>query len=831
MNMSKILIWPMMIILSLSACTNMANKVSSGLSTMMPPSMITNTTSYSHTPINVSTTTANNILNLSVLFAPNSAPLTGFCLATGGAATASTKPCSCQLEWVELNTVAGNSVSINRLKKYSATNVQSSMVTCAMSQAFWDEIPMGTTVKISVVPGYGNTSGLSSNSINYKKGTSVAASGDFTDDTLTPFRNIFRYTCYSKRVASHEVLNQFQVLPVNVPAGAPEQNAEVLVASRFCTGNATSENCINTRGGYSAQSYYRNLYIRSDKVGQINSTNGGYDCPQVFESIMDHAGNDGSSNPLTPQERQFKFWPLDTTFAVSTVNSSEWSVQISSASVLNKSSDPNSVDDQISGTVQNPERLMELAAPNGISWKILGYGKVPNSDGTCGTIVDSTGKIRPLTRLRRYRVVYPPIFENSGQPVATRLEADQIYVADRLVADTNGNLTGNMIYGPKPCNFSWFDHEGVTNQNGNTAFQTHFDSTPTYRSTGNYYFLNSASEQISVNPDGRILPNRDRGGMMGGIASSPSCSSAIAIYDETSDGSLAKARLMTSWVNRKDYYNLRGRKFYLNQIHLSPIDAWTPEYVEDTNFKACVPLADPYVEPPLHFYRDTNQKVAWCAKVYPTQNPFWSYLNSKKRPTGTSIAATVVNWGTTPPATNTPQVEWFTSHVVNAPLNLDYLTVDGTFAGTRVNACGGTNEERICKFSLGSSADYANCVIFLNNYLTANSKTKRCDRTVKFDVYQDYKGIPLLAKDSDIKDMLKTDLSNRKSFSCSYSVHSNPNKVRNKDQPYSNCCGVKFGNPILNTPGASLGNDEDGHLEPYQDPMYPDYRYCGTPVD
>jgi len=89
----------------------------------------------------------------------------------------------------------------------------------------------------------------------------------------------------------------------------------------------------------------------------------------------------------------------------------------------------------------------------------------------------------------------------------------------------------------------------------------------------------------------------------------------------------------------------------------------------------------------------------------------------------------------------------------------------------------------------------------------------------------------LLASDNDIKEMLKTDLINRKTFSCSYSVHSNPNKVRNKDQPYSNCCGVKFGNPILNTPGASLGNNEDGHLEPYQDPMFPNYRFCGTPVD
>ncbi len=825
----KILFSLVMMIFSLSACTNLVSKVSNGLSTMAPPSMITNTTAYTHTPINVSTAAANNALNLSILFAPNSAPLSGFCVASGGSSTSSSKPCSCQLEWVELNTVAGNSISINRLKKYSVTNVQSSLVSCAMTQGFWDEIPMGTSVKVSVIPGYGNVSGLSSNSINYKKGTSVAASGDFTDDTLTPFRNIFRYTCYSKRVASHEVLNQFQVLPVNVPSNSPPQNAEVLIASRFCTGNSTSDNCINTRGGYSAQSYYRNLYIRSDKVGQINSTNGGYDCPQVFESILDHAGNDGSipPNPLTPQERQFKFWPLDTTFAVSTVKSSEWSVQISAASVLNKTSDPNSLDDQISGTVQNPERLMELQAPNGISWKILGYGKVPNPDGTCGTIVDSTGKIRPLTRLRRFRVVYPPEFENWGEPINTRLEADQIYVADRLVADTNGNLTGNMIYGPKPCNFSWFDHEGVTNQNGNTSFDTHFDSTPTYKSTGKYYFVNGAGEQVSVNPDGRILPNRDRGGTVGGLSMPPSCSSAIAIYDEVNDV-LAKARLMTSWSNRSDYYNLRGRKFYLNQIHLSPVDAWTPEYVEDTNFQACVPLSDPYVEPPLHFYRDTNQKVAWCAEVYPTQNPFWAHLNSKKRPSGSTLASTVVDWGT---ATNTPRVQWFTSHSVNSPLTLDLLTTDGTPAGTPVNACGGTNADQICRFSLGSSADYANCVTFLTNYLTTNSLDKRCDRTLKYEAYQDYKGVPLLASDNDIKEMLKTDLTNRKTFSCSYSVHSNPNKVRNKDQPYSNCCGVKFGNPILNTPGASLGNNEDGHLEPYQDPMFPNYRFCGTPVD
>jgi hypothetical protein len=432
--------------------------------------------------------------------------------------------------------------------------------------------------------------------------------------------------------------------------------------------------------------------------------------------------------------------------------------------------------------------------------------------------------------LRRYRVVYPSIFQNTGQVVTTEpTEADQVYVSDRLVVNAGGTLTGNMIYGPKPCNFAWFDHEGVTNRTTTAAFdfQTNFKGTfagssslPTYQATSSYAYtipapFPNAGVTISVNPDGRSLPNIDRDGAVGGIIP-PSCSATISIYDELM-GVPSKARLVTSYTGRSDKITLGTRDLYLNEIHINPLDPWSPDYVEDTSFQACVPVADPYLEPPLHFFRDATSNVAWCAKVYPTQNPYWVELNSRKKPLGALISNKAVNW------TAGAKVSWFTSHtIVGAPAFLD-LDANNT-------ACTGTAVDKICEWSLGTtaSADYNFCKnSYLSTFVGAN--TKRCDRSVMFDSNQDYRGFPLQAKDADIESMLKADLAKNRDYSCAYSVNSNQAKI-NKNQPLSNCCGMKAGVSILDT-ATRLPLSTGGHLEPYLNGAVPTIRFCGSPVE
>ena len=816
----------------LSACTNMAALQNSTPSIVLTnASFGTSSAVYTHEMqnVNITASTSTNTqtpgLLLSLSIKTGSSSLTQFCTLGQGAL-----PCACMISWKEINTVSGGNITVDRTKKLSLTAVQGTLVQCAMEQSFWNEIPAGTVMRMNIVGVSPNTSGINVKDIGYKKGTSVASTGDFVDDTLTPFRNVLRYTCYSKRTASAEVLNETFTATPQSDGNTTPPTVNLFKASVFCVSGM--QNCGSVRTENSAQSYYRNLYVRTDTAGQIVSSNSRYECPQVFEKITTKA----TTPPTASATEPYNFWPMDSMFSVSLTSSTEWSVPITAGSYLMKNGEP-------SDTMSPADRLQEVnnsssGGNSGIVWKILGFGKPPNADGTCGHIVDSTGKIRPLTRLRRYRVIYPPIFQDNGQPLNERLEGDQILVPDRLVVDTAGKLTGNMIYGPKPCNFAWFDHEGVTNRNGTAALNyktSVIDGMPGYVSTSKYYLDLGGGLSIPVNPDGRILPNFDRASAIGAL-DGPSCSAAIPVLDYA-NGVPSRVRLVTSYFDRTDKITMGSRDIYLAEIHLNPIDRWSPEYVEDVSFQACVPASDPYVEPPMHFYRDAANQVAWCAKVYPTQNSYWEFLNAKKKFTGsTDMANRVVNWGTNAGATNTAGVKWYTSHQ-DSGLGLDQLTVDAAGA-VKANGCTSTDAAKVCQISLGSSLDYNNCVDFLKNKLTAeNALNNRCDRTVKYDPLNvTARAYPLLSSDTDIRDVLKSDMAKNKKYGCMYSVHSDQSKV-GVEQPMSNCCGIKYGRKILDPGGAAplrLQVDtpaNEGHLEPYADPAFPNARFCGNPVE
>ncbi|MCW3101327.1 MAG: hypothetical protein JWL77_6945, partial [Chthonomonadaceae bacterium] len=365
--------------------------------------------------------------------------------------------------------------------------------------------------------------------------------------------------------------------------------------------------------------------------------------------------------------------------------------------------------------------------------------------------------------------------------------------------------------------------EGVTTRSGTANFNSGIAgdtggtyATPGYVATSNYkYTQTGGALSWSVNPDGLMFPNHDHNGTVTSAADYSSCSATVPIV-ESPLGSPNLVRLLTTHTSRSDKITLGTRDLYLSELHIQPIDPWIPNYIEDTSFQACAPVSDPYLEPPLHFYKKDSNTMAWCTEPYPNQNPYWYQLNNKVRPTSASgtVTANLVNW----PTAGAAPVKAYTSHADGAGL------LDG------LNTCTGTNVTEIC----AATGNVGGCT----TYLPAKSNT--CDRTVSFDSNQAYFGFPLQAADADIEKMLSDDLIHDKSFSCQYSVNPDSNKV-NAKMPASACCGVVNGVPLLsalltgpsevrNASGVITTSGAAGHLEPYTDATVPNIRFCGSPV-
>ncbi len=875
----RVAILGLITLLSVSSCTNVSQR--GGKSTTGDPSVFSGTSfssvNYTHQLSNVSVSevaaggggngnnggaqvSLNLALNTNV---PGFKPISQFC-------GLGTNPCACEVKWKQTN--ANGEFLYERSRRIPVTTVQSGSVSCLILQANWDEIIPGSVLAIKIIPVGTNASGLNCKGINYRKGEVTNPNGDFLDDTLNAFRNIHRYSCHSKQVAPHEILNRYQ--NVSKVSSAPTDGSggsggggdtgapvRTSVGTCFCTatggGSSGAGACSglpcpeNARSGYSAQNYYRNLYVRSDLLGQINSSNGNYECPKVLESVKTSASSDSTTGLTTiPQSEQNKYWPLDSSFALATQWSPEWSIGIMAGSVLLKPNDPNTT---TADTCRNSDALF---IENGIFPKCLGFAKPANVDGTCGTMTDSNGNVRPLVRLRRYRAALPPRFQGNGdlqgsgqQQTATFPAVDEVYVADRLVLDQNALPTGDMIYGPKPCNYAWFDHEGVVTRNPLPA-QNLFETSvyervtsgtgtpklyqglgiPRYVATSKFFRPSPISPgdpwdpSLSVNPDGLIFPNHDRLGGGIGNRNQASCSASIPVVNYN-QGQAHSLSLFTSTSIRPagDHISLGDyatgtKKIYQNEIHLRPIDPWVPQYLEDTSFKACVPLSSEFTEPPLHFYKDANNNYAWCAEAYPSQNPYWAEINKKRRifsPTSSTDpdiinAANLVSYP--PVAGNTaPPVRGYNSHV-NSGFSSQV-------------ACGGTLPAQICDMTTPSGAANANCRIYLSR---SSDTTATCDRTVIFDPFQNYRDFPILANATDTEDMLKADLANSKTFSCAYSVSKDKSKVNSK-YPSTACCGFRSGTRVLDSLITGGGNT-GGHLEPLQDSVAPNYRFCGSPV-
>ena len=320
----------------------------------------------------------------------------------------------------------------------------------------------------------------------------------------------------------------------------------------------------------------------------------------------------------------------------------------------------------------------------------------------------------------------------------------------------------------------------------------------------------------AVDPDGLVIPNFDHDGSVTNGNNYASCSVSLPWIDWL-NGSPNDLRLITTHQSRVDKVSLGTRDIYLREVSNQTVDPWSPTYVEDTSFAACVPMPSTFIEPPLHFYKKDDNTMAWCAAVYPTQNPYWYDLNKYRKPKngGSTLTANVVNYTATSP---TAPVKIFTSHETSSANTFDNEFNSNCLSTNQVAICAATN--------FVNSADKLAC----ETYLTAqHSANKSCDRTVAYDSSQTFLGFPLQAKDADIEKMLSNDLNYDKTFGCEYSVNKDASKVGAKI-PGSGCCGY-VGSPSHKLL-TNLTNGTGVHLEPYKDPSATtDARFCGWPVE
>ncbi len=843
-------------LLVLQACTNFNNDLTDALREPASVLNVTSVTTVTHTINNIDVTaTSQNgqvteqVMKISLNQPSISNALTNYCSSD------ETKKCACEMKWVQ--TAGGDtSSSFTRTKRIPVTLAQTALAQCSIDTAFWDEIPSGTVLLVRIVPDLvaGNTSGLNVTARSYKKGSSVTPNGDYLDDSLTAFRNVHRYSCFTKRKVKEQIRNGFSI-PETPPGSTQPPNLTIQVGSSLCTGGAAvgSQQCPNIPTVQGTQNYYRNLYVTSDRFGQITSSNESLECPRVEEGIK------YSSYNSTPSAERGKYWPLDSQFSLATSRNTVWNVPVSADSVLS-GSDPEGDPNAASNYCDESERNNIPDPASGVTRKCLGWAQKPQANGSCKGFTDSNGIFRPTTRLRRYRVLYPPVFDINGKTLTTgawsKMMMDEVYVADRLEVNSNtGTFTGNAIYGPKPCPFAWFDHAGAvdvslsTNKyistialkkpNAVTTVPAITDGTayygkPQYIATNRFArglagAYATGTLEKKVNPEGWKYPNIDRGGTM--LDPEPiSCSATFPIVERQS-GVPVQVRLATTNVNRVGISWSTGLSARaqlipgnsdtnLDEIMIRPIDPWTPQYLEDTTFQACAPVSSQHVDPPLEVYMDAinGQNVyQWCAMSYPTQNPYWKEVNSKLKVTSTTFGADVVDF---PAGSADAGLARHKTSAVAGPSSLDPLKAFNA-------GCTGTD---VCTLTCTSGSSAYCPAASMNDcqgYLTDINVANRCDRTIRFsNSGSTVKQMPLQASQSDIKAALSADLQNKKIYSCNYSYHSsNPNLV-GKSGPSSGCCGYSGNSPILQN--LTAGNI--GHLEPQPVSGFPDVRFCGNPV-
>lgn len=159
-------------------------------------------------------------------------------------------------------------------------------------------------------------------------------------------------------------------------------------------------------------------------------------------------------------------------------------------------------------------------------------------------------------------------------------------------------------------------------QDGDTG--CHALGVPGYKATSNACWAGK-------NPDNAHFPNFDA--FLAGVNGSTqniyrySCAATLPIVRYTPEtGTPLHLILSTSHRSNPHVEDLGGgRKISMHTVYRRPTDPHWITYTEDHEFQACAPLSQAsgtqdILDPPLHFAKDTQGNISWCAMTYPTRN-------------------------------------------------------------------------------------------------------------------------------------------------------------------------------------------------------------------
>jgi hypothetical protein len=655
------------------------------------------------------------------------------------------------------------------------STVQSFLAVCPAPPAYSNEILNGTTIQVTILPGSGNSNSFTISPFNYLK-NSTGVTGSFQDSQGHAFDNVLHYSCYDQ-------LNRGMGLVTKIGQVTDQSSGGIISvpgANAFCVKKASDvTTSVETTGcnyptnggvGYSAQAYYYNLFIRESDRGGINSGNDRYTCPMVAESLVT-TGTTGT---------QASYWPLDSSFALSLGATPTFPVAVEAFTrTSNGQNDPTALGSSCyPSTSTTTTTTSTTGNTNTLVQSCLGFAATPNADGSCPYFTDSNGQIRFTYRLRRFIALYPPYFDTNGAPLGNQA-SDSIYVLDRPVTPPSGAnpLKPYTMRGPKPCPFAYFDSKAVT---GFTD-PLYPNGVPLYVGTNN-------SAWNGTNVDGIQFPNTD---------SANSCAAALPLL--SADGTIFT-------VGTVNQYNPVYKRQYVRPVH-----AYAPHYEEDTDFAACAPLANPLVNPPLHFAKDpTSGNVSWCAESYPSQNDNVPSLDVR-----TSISSPFPG-----------HVAPFTSHVSkNSASQVCNYTPISSINGlspayplvSNPNSCPvTTGTPTVTPQAYGRHP--ANLVVDQNtvtgNYICSNNT---CDRTVvsSSPIWPQF---PLIARASQVEQAISTD----STYNCTVTYDAGGTKTGSAS-PTQGCCGTNVqvwtGNPVP----SDANHQSSAHLEPTAACITPQY--------
>lgn len=383
---------------------------------------------------------------------------------------------------------------------------------------------------------------------------------------------------------------------------------------------------------------------------------------------------------------------------------------------------------------------------------------------------------------------------------------------------------------------------------------------PGYKATSNACWAGK-------NPDNAHFPNFDA--FLAGVNGSNqniyrySCSATMPIIRYTPEtGTPLHMILSTSHRSNPHVEDLGGgRKISMHTVYRRPIDSHWITYTEDQEFQACAPLSQAsgtqdILDPPLHFAKDTQGNISWCAMTYPTRNEAaWEIDRRPGAMTGEQSPGYVQNYTSSVVKNSTSAVCGQTlqplqnlpaQKVAGSPSIRFYPAAGDCEDETTLTDCDGLWPRNYCKgaahhpsglkidvtvdtaaypFGASPAGTYNNPLTgAAHRFIGANNA---CNRTIAYSG-SGYYEFPLQAPARDIEEVLRKD----PSFNCTVTWDNNNGKA-GKSTPQGGCCNRavvpgpsvsgKSVSSALMTGAPGTGNPiiDTAHLEPDQ--------LCGRP--